>query len=566
MLIGSRLRHVHAGGEDGQALVLVVFLIFVLGLLSPLLMDTISATSKESNDSLVQAKAHAAAEAGINEYVAKLLNDTQYYAQYVAPGEATRQSGVNIVASVLPPATPTAWTYGTTWTYPNGKDAWVDLGNGFSYDLEITPPQTGTNTTNFLLITATGKSNLSADIANDRQVVQMLIRPASVADFQMFSAGSVCYGDGAITNGKIYTQGNLYFSGTAKADLNAESNIYLPPTNAQGGDPCGTGGDNNTGTVVPPAVQYNHTNIRSAPELATKPNFSAFQVSLVDIKRAAQFGKGIYLGSNPASTSTTPASAWQITFNSNGTVTYKSCKKTSNPVQSTQPTCDGSVPNQGSVNGVASTLGTNTVALPVNGAIYSDQTVIIAGGTSSCLSGGNAGGPTGSHVALTNAGCVKGRVQRRLQRRRGRRRRHRLRHAGRRRAGPAREQQLLHRLVAPGELEPELERRLTGRERLVGTAVGHHFRLPRDDVPRGLDRTAPDGERHDPVRHPLLQLRPEPAVPAASVVPDAAEQLPGAALPRSAERQQLARLSSSARGPARSSVTAAAADRPAARW
>ena len=33
----------------------------------------------------------------------------------------------------------------------------------------------------------------------------------------------------------------------------------------------------------------------------------------------------------------------------------------------------------------------------------------------------------------------------------------------------------------------------------------------------------------------------------------------------SAERQQLARLSSSARGPARSSVTAAAADRPAAR-
>ena len=217
-----------------------MFLIFVLGLLSPLLMDTISATSKESNDSLVQAKAHAAAEAGINEYVAKLLNDTQYYGQYVAPGEATRQSGVNIVASVLPPAAPTPWTYGTSWTYPNGKDAWVDLGNGFSYDLEITPPQTGTNTTNFLLITSTGKSNLSSDIAQDRQVVQMLMRPASVADFQMFSAGSVCYGDGATTNGKIYTQGNLYFSGTAQADLNAEGNIYLPPTSAKSGDPCGT--------------------------------------------------------------------------------------------------------------------------------------------------------------------------------------------------------------------------------------------------------------------------------------------------------------------------------------
>ncbi len=410
MLIADRLRRLHSAGEDGQALVLVVFLIFVLGLLSPLLMDTISATSRQSNDSLVQAKAHAAAEAGINEYVAKLLNDTQYYAQYVAPGEATRQSGINTVASVLPPAAPATWTYGTTWTYPNGKDAWVDLGNGFSYDLEITPPQTGTNTTNFLLITSTGKSNLSSDIAQDRQVVQMLMRPASVADFQMFSAGSVCYGDGATTNGKIYTQGNLYFSGTAQADLNAEGNIYLPPTNAKSGDPCGTGGEHNKGTVVAPAVQYNSTNIRTAPELATKPNFSAFQVSLVDIKRAAQNGKGIYLSSPTTPPSTTPASAWQVTFNSNGTVTYKSCKKTSNPVQSTQPTCDGSVPNQGSVNGVASTLGSNTVAMPVNGAIYSDQTVIIAGGTSSCLSGGNAGGPTGSHVALTNAGCVKGRV------------------------------------------------------------------------------------------------------------------------------------------------------------
>ena len=102
MLITDRSRRLDSAGEDGQALVLVVFLIFVLGLLSPLLMDTISATSKESNDSLVQAKAHAAAEAGINEYVAKLLNDTQYYAQYVAPGEATRQSGVNVVSSVLP--------------------------------------------------------------------------------------------------------------------------------------------------------------------------------------------------------------------------------------------------------------------------------------------------------------------------------------------------------------------------------------------------------------------------------------------------------------------------------
>jgi len=402
-------------GEEGQALVLVVFLILALGLLSPLLLDTMSSSAAQSNNALVQSGAHAAADAGINTYIAKLLNDSQYYTQYLAPGEATRQSGANTVASVQTPGSPTPWpsTYGTTWTYPS-KDAWVDLGNGFSYNLEITAPQTGSNATNYVLITATGKSNSSGVDANDRQVVQMLMRPASVADFQMFSKGSVCYGDGANTNGKIYTQGNLYYSGTAYADIAAEQSIYLPPTSAKSGDPCGTSGNNNTGQVISPAKQYDSTNIRTAPELATKPDFSTFQVSLVNIKRAAQNANGIYLANN-TSNSTSPPSAWQLTFNSNGTVTYKSCKKTSNPVQSTQPTCDGSVANQGAVLGTDCSVspycsGSGTVAIPTNGAIYSDQTVIIAGGNSTCTSGGVAGGPLGSHTTLTTASCVKGRV------------------------------------------------------------------------------------------------------------------------------------------------------------
>jgi hypothetical protein len=401
--------------EEGQALVLVVFLILVLGLLSPLLLATMTSSASQSQSALVQARAHAAAEAGINTYIAKLLNDSQYYLHYLAPGEATRLTGGTNVSSVTTPGTPTPWpsTYGRSWTYPS-KDAWLDLGNGYSYDVEVTPPQTGTNTTNFLLITATGKSNLNGSLVHDRQVLQTLMRPASVADFQMFSKGSVCYGDGANTNGKIYTQGNLYYSGTAYADLNAEQSIFLPPTSARSGDPCSTSGQSNTGKVISPATQYNSTNIRSAPELSTMPNFSAFQVSLVDINRAAQNAKGIYL-TNGTNTSTSPPSAWQLTFNSNGTVTYKSCRKTSNPVQSTQPTCDGSVANQGAVLGTSCSTspycaGSGTVAIPSNGAIYSDQTLIIAGGTSSCTSGGTAGGPTGSNVSLSNASCVKGRV------------------------------------------------------------------------------------------------------------------------------------------------------------
>jgi hypothetical protein len=399
----TRFTRIRAAGEEGQTLVLVVFLIVALGVLSPLLLLTISHSASQSHDSLVQSQAHAAADAGINSYVAKLLNNNQYYRQYLAPGEATRQTGASTVSSVLPPASPTPWpnAYGTTWTYPS-KNAWFDLGNGYSYDLEITPP---TVTANFVTITATGKSNASTESAYNRQVVQMQMRPASIADFQWFTNASLCVGDDASTTGRIYTQTNLYFSGTAYADVAAEGNVYLSPTS-----PCNGPQQQHTGQVISPAKKYDSTNIRTAPGLATKPDFSTFQVSLVNIKRAAQNAKGIYLGN-----ASTPPSAWQLTFNADGTVTYKSCRSTSNPVQSTMPNCDGSIKNQGAVLGTDCSAapncsGSGTVALPTNGAIYADQTVIITGGTSSCTSGGVSTGPPGSHVSLSTASCVKGRV------------------------------------------------------------------------------------------------------------------------------------------------------------
>ncbi len=486
----NRVRQLRPADEQGQALVLVVFLILILGLLSPLMLDAMSNTAGQANDAATQAKAHAAAEAGINDYIAKLLNDTQYYSQYVAPGEATRKdtaTGTTVPTTQPPYAqrsdTPSSWTYGTNWTYPSGKNSWVDLGNGYSYDLEITAPQTGSNLTNYVLITATGKSNATNSSTQDRQVIQELVRPASVADFQMFSKGSVCYGDGASTNGKIYTQGNLYFTGKYYADINAEGSIYLPPTSAHGGDPCSTSGESNTGAPAGTAnpKKYDSSNIRTAPELSTKPDYSSFQVSLVNIKRAAQNAKGLYLA-NTNGGSNYPASAWQVWFNSDGTVSYKSCRKTSNPVQSTQPTCDGTPTNQGAVAGVdcsktvaqgggagtATCAGTNTVAVPTNGAIYSDQTVIIYGGTSSCLSGGVSGGPTGSYTALTNASCLKGRVSIAsgadivIADDAG------LRQARHRRARASGQQQHVHRRLAARQRQPQLQRREPLRERLLG--------------------------------------------------------------------------------------------------
>jgi hypothetical protein len=356
-------------------MVLVAFLMVVLALLSVLLISMVVSDEQTSQNSAVQADARAAAEAGVDNYVATLLLDNQYYRQYVAPGEATRTSTAtgDAVASVLPPSSPTAWpsTEGTTWTYA-GKDAWFDLGNGYSYDLEITPPQTGSNLTNYLQIVSTGEKNGQTTAVN-RQAIQVLIRPASVADFQMLSAASVSYGTTAVTTGKVYSLQNVYFCGKAYADVYAEGRVYLSDSS------CGGGSGNN---MVSPAAAYDSTTTPGIRTVVKNPvQFSAFQTSLDDISRASLLTGSINLPS------TGGVKAWQVTFNSAGTVTYKSCSTLTQPAQTTQPTCSGTA---------------TTKPIPTNGAIYSDLPIIIAGGTSTC---------TDPQVGtLTNATCVGGRV------------------------------------------------------------------------------------------------------------------------------------------------------------
>ena len=385
MLLVKRLRArlPRLSAEDGQTLVLVILLIAMLSLLGALLIDTLLSSQTRSNSSATQADARAAAEAGVDNYVSTLLLDNQYYLQYLAPGEATRKSTTtgDVVSSVQPPASPTAWASneGRLWTYPNGKDAWVDLGNGYSYDLELTPPQTGGNNTNYLQIVATGKAN-SGGSANDRQVLQVLIRPASVADYFMMTNDNYVLGADATANGKIYAAGEADICGTANADVFSE--VLVSTTRNCGGS---------TGTINANAYSPStNPSIRSV--IASPINFSSFQTSLSDIYRAAKNAGGIYLDSS--------VYAWQVTFNSNGTVSYRSCTKGtgtgmggSTAIDAVQPKCTGSI---------------TTKNVPTNGAIYSDAPVVIAGGTSSCT---DPPPPDGSGSGnLSNANCVNGHV------------------------------------------------------------------------------------------------------------------------------------------------------------
>ncbi|HEY7196738.1 MAG TPA: hypothetical protein VH306_06105 [Gaiellaceae bacterium] len=327
----SRLRRVQ--DERGFTMVIVICLIALLGTISVTVIDRAQGEATRSRLAVVRDASYQAAEAGIDDYIAKLTEDSLYYSHWVHPAEATRKSGTTTVAGG------NAWTGGLSWTYPNGKNAWRSLGNGYEYDIEVTPPTTGGGAVQVL---ATGRPTGSTDVSRWR-VVQAYVRPAAVSDFQMMANADISYGSTATTYGKIYagqdssgTKHSVSHSGTAYGDIYAEGSITGSPDMMNG------------------AKKYDKNTIRTV--IKNPVNFNDFITSLVDISNAAQAG-GVYL--NNAS-----VAGWYLTFNSNGTVGVQSCQRVNNNnLAQTQPTCGT----------------TTTYNVPANGAIYSPQSIIVAG-------------------------------------------------------------------------------------------------------------------------------------------------------------------------------------------
>jgi Tfp pilus assembly protein PilX len=317
--------------EQGIAMLLVVFLIMFLTVLSVTFFEVIRAEGGRASQASNRDTAYQAAEAGVDDYIAKLLDDSTYYVHQVHPGEATRRAnaGQTVTAG-------NAWSYGLVWSYPNGKDTWRQLSNGYEYDLEITAPSAGSNA---VRIVSTGRKQ---GTTTDYRVIEALIRPSSLADFQMLANANITYGSSATTYGKIYAgidslgvKHNVTHYGTAYANVYAEGSVLGPPILMNG------------------AQTYDQTNIRT--QIKNPINFNSFLTSLVDIQRASQAG-GIYLNA--------ATDAWQLTFLNSGQVQVRKCTKSSGR----------------DVADVAPTCGTNTVYnVPSNGAIYSEQTVIVSG-------------------------------------------------------------------------------------------------------------------------------------------------------------------------------------------
>jgi hypothetical protein len=340
--------------EDGIAMVMVMGIIVLLSVLAVTLIDTMMGEAARSRKAVTRDAAYHAAEAGIDEYIAKLIDDRLYYVHFVHPGEATRRSTAN--GRLVAPAQAWAQADGSAWTYPNGKDTWFgsqQLGNGYEYSLQIFPPSQASP---FIRILSTARLSGDADARNWR-AIESLVRPSSVSDFQMVADADISYGATATTYGKIYAgidgnnvAHNVRHDGYAYGDVYAEGRV-TGTTRLRNG-----------------AAKYDPTtNPRIRTVIRTPINFNNFLASLVDIRSAA--------GAGGVVRDTATVDVWWLTFQPSGQVMIQSCTKvTGTWIGQTRPVCAAGLP----------------VQIPMNGAIYIGQPVIVSGTVNGRLTVGSA--------------------------------------------------------------------------------------------------------------------------------------------------------------------------------
>jgi hypothetical protein len=340
--VTTRIRRVLAQ-EEGIAMLTVLAVTILMSVLAVVFLDVMNGEAARSRTAVTHETAYQAAEAGIDDYISKLIDDRLYYVHFVHPGEATRQS----IASGRIVAANQNWAQGDggTWTYPRGKDTWygsVKLGNKFEYNLEVIPPSAAQP---LIRILSTARPVGDTDTRNWREL-EVLVRPSSLSDFQMFAANDISYGSGATTYGKIYAgvdnsgvKHSVNHDGTAYGDIYAENKI--------------TGNTSMQGT----AKKYSSLTTPSIRTVIKNPiQFSSFLASLVDIRGAAGAGGLVF--------DTASVGVWWLTFQANGQILAQQCTPaTGKPIGDVKPTC---------------TAGT-AYNVPYNGAIYVGQPVIVSG-------------------------------------------------------------------------------------------------------------------------------------------------------------------------------------------
>jgi len=154
--------------EEGFAMLTVIGMTALLAVLAVALIDVMTSEASRSRLAVKHDAAYQAAEAGVDEYISKLIDDRLYYVHFVHPGESTRRSTTS--GRIVPAGQTWAQSDGNSWTYPSGKNQWygaAKLGNGYEYNLEILPPSASQP---LIQILSTGRPVNDTDVRDWREL------------------------------------------------------------------------------------------------------------------------------------------------------------------------------------------------------------------------------------------------------------------------------------------------------------------------------------------------------------------------------------------------------------
>lgn len=351
------------GRRRGSSLITTIAL---TGILALLVMASLSFARSGTQQTAHQGRTDIAlqvADAGVNRYVSRLVEDPRYYDHFIDLAEDPRIDPTGVVH-----APGTAWTPGVTWTYAGPSQTWVELQEArfgeAAYSLRITPPPLGSD---IVTVLATGRSDRTSPRPVTR-TIQSQIRPTSIADFQMISNATVKYGSTATTTGKLYSAADINHLGVARAAAYAQhwtcssSSFACDSPSA----PSSVFQDGAYNAVTTPSFR---------DRFPTPIDFGQFTQTRLDIKDAATAGGTAW--NDPT------ASAWMIQFLADGRV--RVWKITNTP----------DIGRQIGTNGYQCPV---TVNVPANGTMYFEQSVIVSDGSTRVDNCNQTAGPRDSVV------------------------------------------------------------------------------------------------------------------------------------------------------------------------
>lgn len=288
--------------QSGQSMISVIGLTSIVALL---VIASLSWAKSGTNQSTRTARgdlALQAAEAGVQLYISRMVEDPRYYRRYVDTAEDPRTN--TTAGGIVTPGNP--WPTGNNWSYTGAPTTWVPLQNArfgqASYSLRVSPVPSDPNA---VLVQSTARVMPSGGNNPIVKSVQARIQPISIADFQMIADANIIYGSSATTTGKLYSSGDIIHGGTALAPVYARNLACR-----SGGGSCSSSGATSTGFQ---GGAFDRTTTPSfADKFPTPIDFTSFTQDLVDIKAAAQ-ATGVYR--NDAT-----ANGWMVQFLAAGQV------------------------------------------------------------------------------------------------------------------------------------------------------------------------------------------------------------------------------------------------------